>query len=296
MSDASRADEVHHPINIAVEDQHLGRCEVRSPSRAGARAPLGISHFSFPQTANDDLEGSVPVKRTYERHKPREADLRCKTTLTSIHPLDYEQARIAFNRSWEIGLGLDTAVTLRPAAFRTMTPEERDRQTALFLKRTRSFYAANDDMPELAYLMTREADYGDEAGISEHIHLLIHCGTKRGRSRLKSYLHGRYTTIEAKVKVASPDRVRLPGGEIGDASTYSLKAVSARYAHKYGFPHRFSGPVYGARVFWSTNLNPVRPLFRVPKPKPSKGRVGRPPKIWREAACASSRYPPPRSG
>jgi hypothetical protein len=265
VSDEFEAQAPQAPLEIVVVDQHLDAPEAVSPSRAPARALLGIGVPPSIPASNDDVPGAVAVKRSYQRRKPREADLRCRTMVSSIHPVDYDQGRIAFNRSWEIGLGLDTAVTLRPAAFQSMSPEDRDREVRLFLKRIRSFYADNDDMPPLAYLLTREAEYGDADGRSEHVHLLIHTSDPKVKRKLRRYLHRRYSTVEAKVKAASPERVRLPDGRIGDASTYSLKAVSAPYAEAYDLPHRFSGPVYGARVFWSENINPVRPRIRIPR-------------------------------
>lgn len=270
MSDEFVAQDHQAPLEIVVVDQHLAVPEAAVPSRAPARALLGTSSPSVIPPANDDVPGAVAVKRSYKRHKPQEADLRCRTMVSSIHPEDYDQGRIAFNHSWDIGLGLDTAVTLRPAAFQGLTPEDRDREVRLFLKRIRSFYADNDDMPPLAYLLTREAEYGDADGGSEHVHLLIHTRTPKVKRKLKRYLHRRYSTIEAKVKTASPERVRLPEGQIGDASTYSLKSVSAHYAEANNLPHRFSGPVYGAKVFWSENINPVRPRIRVPRPRTRK--------------------------
>ncbi len=265
VSDDFEAQGSREPSEIVVSDQYLDAPMAASPSRGRAQAPLGIGSGPTSPASNDDAPGAVAVKRSYQRRKPREADLRCSTMVSSIHPADYDQGRIAFNRSWEIGLGLDTAVTLRPAAFQDMTPEDRNREVRLFLKRIRSFYADNDDMPPLAYLLTREAEYGDVDGGSEHVHLLIHTNTTKARRKLKRYLHRRYSTIEAKVKTASPERVRLPNGQIGDASTYSLKSVAAPYAEANDFPHRFSGPVYGAKVFWSENINPVRPRIRVPR-------------------------------
>lgn len=264
------------PLEIVVVDQHLAVSEAVAPSRAPALALLGTSSPQIIPPANDDIPGAAAMKRSYKRRKPREADLRCRTMISSIHPVDYDQGRIAFNRSWEIGLGLDTAVTLRPAAFQGMTPEDRDREVRLFLKRIRSFYADNDDMPPLAYLLTREAEYSDASGNSEHVHLLIHTSTQTVKRKLKRYLHRRYSKIEAKVKTASPERVRLPDGQIGDASTYSLKSVSAHYAEANNLPHRFSGPVYGARVFWSENINPVQPRIRIPRSK-AKNHIGRSP-------------------
>lgn len=283
VSDPIEAQEIPTPSGIALSDEVPAGIEDAFSSRAGAWTPLGISSPQPLQAANDNALGVVAVRRTYQRRKPRKSDLRCRTTLASIHPVDYDQARIAFNRSWGIGLGLDAAVTLRPAVFQTMTFEERDREVRRFLKRIRSFYADNDDMPPLAYLLTREAEYGDVEGCSEHVHLLIHTGTGKVKRKLRRYLLQRYTEIEVKVATASPDRVRLRGGEIGDASTYSLKAVDAAYAKKHELPHRFSGPVYGARVFWSKNLNPARPRIRVPRPK-AKGQIGRPSEAQPKAA------------
>lgn len=274
MSDEFEAQRLLTPPEIVVVDQPLAIREASSPSRGRAQALLGKNYPHSPQSDNDDNPGRTEIKRAYRRRKPRETDLRCRTMVSSIHPIDYEQGRIAFNRSWEIGLGLDAAVTLRPAAFQSMTPADRDREVRLFLKRIRSFYADNDDMPPLAYLLTREATFGDEAGASEHVHLLIHTGNGKVKRKLRRYLRQRYSDIEAKVKTATPDRVSLPKGQIGDASTYSLKAVAAPYAKEYNLPHRFSGPIYGARVFWSENINPMRPRIRVPRPKP-KSQTGR---------------------
>lgn len=265
MSDEIQAQQLKSQPEIAVTDQSVDALGSRSPSRAGAQAPLGTSYPSRSDTDLASAPDHARIKRKYQRRKPRETDLRCKTMASSIHPVDYEQGRTAFNRSWEIGLGLDTAVTLRPAVFRTMTPEAREQEIRLFLKRIRSFYADNEDMPALAYLLTREAEFNDKDGASEHAHLLIHTGSPEAKRKLKSYLRRRYTAIEAKVKSASPKRVRLANGTFGDASTYSLKAVAAPYAATYEVPHRFSGPVYGARVFWSGNINPVQPRIRVPR-------------------------------
>ena len=272
MSDEIQAQEPKSQPKFIVEDQLLDVIGSGAPSRAGAQAHLGTGYPSQSDPSGDTDQTHVRIKKTYQRRKPREADLRCKAMASSIHPIDYEQGRTAFNRSWEIGLGLDTAVTLRPAAFHTMSPEAREQEIRLFLKRIRSFYADNEDMPALAYLLTREAEFSDNEGASEHAHLLIHTGKPEAKRKLKSYLRKRYTAIEAKVKPASPNRVRLADGKFGDASTYSLKAVAAPYAATYELPHRFSGPVYGARVFWSANINPVQPRIRVPRAK-SKSRT-----------------------
>lgn len=89
----------------------------------------------------------------------------------------------------------------------------------------------------------------------EHVHLLVHA--EGHRDRLERML---VKTLKGKGKVdvrrAKQTIVRLRHGRVTDASTYVLKPVNQKVSRFRPYtPHRNSGPIYGARVGCTRNLN-----------------------------------------
>lgn len=266
------------PEPIAPSDQVLGSIDLALPSRAPAYArvlgtaqPIGIATSEEApnpcgSAANDDTtDGPVQVKRTYQRRKPIRDDRRRNTTSLTIPPRVYDQARTAFANAAHRGLPLDTMLTLRPRVFETLTPEERHAWTKKRLNALRQLFADNDNLPEFAALWSRESvrvrvepPYGAKG---EHIHLLVHTAGAHAvmhKALLKSF--GRY---EADVGPADDLVRRLDNGQLGDASTYLLKAVHQNVWRTYpATPHRPSGEIYGPRVGWTRNILDEQPVRR----------------------------------
>lgn len=263
------------PISLHLEA--LAPFGVEQPSRALAYAcSLGTAppiSSAVPETphnpcgpaANDDIDGPVPVKRTYRRRKPRRDDRRCNTTSLTISPQVYDQARTAFTNATTRGLPLDTMVTLRPVIFEGLTPQERYVWTKKRVNAMRQLFADNDDLPEFAALWSRESTriraeppYGAKG---EHLHLLVH--TAGAREPLRKALHKSFSQREAFVDPADDVVRRLDNGQLGDASTYILKAVHQNVWGAYeATPHRPSGEIYGPRVGWTRNILDELPVRR----------------------------------
>lgn len=262
--------------SLTVEPSR-GRVRVRFPSILGPHDDVlpELPRIELPQAANDDCEGLVAVKRKNTRRKRWEADLRTNTTTKSICWDDYWEGRKAWRWSWELGLGLDCMVTIRPRIFQTLNEVERYERTQRWMRQMREFYRDNDnDLPPYAYVLSREATASD--GTGEHIHWLV--PTAGRQDLVETYLKRKFPEKrEVIIEVAYRGSNRLKDGKIGDAATYLLKAAckSARDSRP-NTPFRLSGPVYGPRVFWSQNLNPTRPRYRVPAPKRQKGRAEQP--------------------
>lgn len=224
------------------------------------------------QAANDDCEGLVEVKRKNARRKDGGADLRTNTMTRSICWDDYKEGREAWHRSWKVGLGLDCMVTIRPRIFQSLDAVERYKETQHWMRQMREFYRDNDnELPPHAYLLSREATASD--GTGEHIHWLL--PTAGRQDLVRTYLKRKFPEKrEVVVEIADQLWRRLDNGKMGNASTYLLKAAcwSVRKSMP-NTPFRLSGPVYGPRALWSTNLNPMRPRYRVPAPKRQRDRA-----------------------
>jgi hypothetical protein len=163
-------------------------------------------------------------------------------------------------------------VTIRPRIFQSINEIERYERTQHWMRHMREFYRDNDnELPPYAYVLSREATAAD--GTGEHIHWLL--PTAGRQELLEAYLERKFPEKrEVRVEVAHRWSIRLEDGKIGNAATYLLKAACKSVRDRNpDTPFRLSGPVYGPRVFWSKNLNPTRPRYRVPAPKRQKGRV-----------------------
>lgn len=266
-----------------VQDQSLtatvsrGRARERFPGILGPHADAlpELPQIEVPQAANDDREGLVAVKRRNTRHKRWDADLRTNTTTKSICWDDYWEGREAWRQSWEIGLGLDCMVTIRPRIFQSIGEIERYERTQHWMRQMREFYRANDnELPPYAYVLSRETTASDSTG--EHIHWLV--PTAGRQDLVKVYLERKFPEQrEVVVEVAHRWSNRLEDGKIGNAATYLLKAACKSVRDWCpNTPFRLSGSVYGPRVFWSKNLNPVRPRYRVPASNRQKSHVEQP--------------------
>lgn len=221
------------------------------------------------QAANDDCEGLVEVKRKNTRSKLGKADLRTNTMTRSICWDDYWEGRAAWHHAWKIGLGLDCMVTIRPRIFQALEAVQRYEQTQAWMRQMRQFYRDNDnELPAYAYLLSREATGSD--GTGEHIHWLL--PTAGRQDLVEMYLERKLPADrEVVVEAAHQWPHILENGKVGNAGTYLLKAACKSVRDRRpNTPFRLSGPVYGQRVFWSTNLNPKRPRYRVPAPKREK--------------------------
>lgn len=264
------------PISLQIEalDAFVAEGSSRVPAYArslGTAPPMRSDPVGSPgnpcgPAANDDAaDGSVQVKRTYQRRKPRREDRRCNTTSLTILPQVYDQARTAFANATTRGLPLDTMVTLRPVIFEGLTPQERYVWTKKRVNAMRQLFADNDDLPEFAALWSRESTrvraeppYGAKG---EHLHLLVH--TAGAREPLRKALHKSFSRREAFVDPADDVVRRLDNGQLGDASTYLLKAVHQNVWRTYpATPHRPSGEIYGPRVGWTRNILNELPVRR----------------------------------
>ncbi|TXN42361.1 hypothetical protein [Methylobacterium sp. WL7] len=264
------------PISLSTEA--LGPIGAELPSRGRARGrnlgtapPIDSTLSETPHNpcgpaANDDAaDGPIRVKRTYQRRKPRREDRRYNTTSITILPQVYDQARTAFANATSRGLPLDTMVTLRPVIFEGLTPQERYVWTKKRVNAMRQLFADNDDLPEFAALWSRESTrvrtawpYGAKG---EHLHMLVH--TAGAREPLRKALHKTFTQREAFVDPADDVVHRLNNGQLGDASTYILKAVHQNVWRTYeATPHRPSGEIYGPRVGWTRNILDELPVRR----------------------------------
>lgn len=274
------------PENTEIDTlgPHLLDGDAALPSRAHASARVPgilrphadhlpeLAQIQPPQAANDDREGLVSVKRKNARHKRWSADLRTNTTTRSICWDDYWEGRDAWHQSWKIGLGLDCMVTIRPRIFQALDEVQRYEQTQRWMRQMREFYRDNDnELPPYAYLLSRESTASD--GTGEHIHWLL--PTAGRQDLVEKYLKSKFPwNREVVVETAHRWSNYTKGGKIGNAATYLLKAAckSVRdWCPKT--PFRLSGPIYGRRVFWSTNLNQTQPRYRVPAPKRQKNRA-----------------------
>jgi hypothetical protein len=160
-------------------------------------------------------------------------------------------------------------VTIRPRVFQTIDAVERYERTKRWMRQMRQFYRDNDnELPLFAHLLSRESTASD--GTGEHIHWLL--PTAGRQDLVKAYLERKFPEErEVVVKAAHQWSNYLDDGKVGNASTYLLKAACKSVRDKNpNTPFRRSGPVYGPRVFWSTNLNLKRPRYRVPAPKRQK--------------------------
>src|SRR4051794_31186558 len=124
-------------------------------------------------------------------------------------------------------------------------------------------------------MLARESKRDGKVGRGEHVHWLVN--TDGCQDIVERYFEARFTESDYEVDVDLRDQrlVYLRGGKVGDASTYLLKACHQHVWHKNKtIPHRPSGPVYGPRILWSTNINSIQPLHRI-DPKTRKDRAVR---------------------
>ncbi|MBO1023012.1 hypothetical protein IPV08_23945 [Methylobacterium sp. SD274] len=176
-------------------------------------------------------------------------------------------------------------VTIRPIEFEVLTPQQRWKETQRWMRRFREFHRTNDNLPSrYAYMLARESTRDGKIGRGEHVHWLIN--TNDRLDVVRGYFKARFTTSDYEIKVDPRDRrlVYLEDGKVGDASTYLMKACHQHVWHRdKTIPHRPSGPVFGPRILWSTNINAIQPLHRI-DPKTRRDRVEQRLKIDREAA------------
>ena len=262
---------------ILVADQQLVLSEQDLPSRGRARAHLGTckpQHTDLPEPANsNDLpEGQTKAKRAWNLRKPERSDLRRRTTTLAIGWDAYEQAKQAYGNAHANGHDLDALVTLRPKIVVDLDPEQREQLFKSQIHKLRNMFVANDDLPEFATVWSRESKrIGTERkpeGVGEHLHALVATG---GRLDLvERYLRKHLSGPEVDVRPADAVAKRLRNGQIADAGSYVLKAVTPRYWKTFPeTPHRASGPIFGQRVGWSLNLLPEQPIGRKPRPRRS---------------------------
>ena len=262
-------------LEILVADQQLGPPEQDRLSRGRARAHLGTykntpTDLPNPANSNDLPEGQTTPKRAWNLRKPERSDLRRRTTTLAISWDVYEQGRRAYGNAKAAGHDLDCLVTLRPKIVVDLDPEQREQLFKSQIHKMRTMFAANDDLPEFKTVWSRESkrigtDRKPE-GVGEHLHMLLASG---GRLDLvEKYLRKHLSGPEVDVRPADAVAKRLRNGQIGDASTYVLKAVEPRYWRTFPeTPHRSSGPIFGQRVGWSLNLLPEQPIGRQARPR-----------------------------
>ncbi|MGC5781763.1 hypothetical protein [Methylobacterium sp. NFXW15] len=262
-------------LEILIPDQELGLFQPDRPSRGRARAHLGSykpQHADAPEPANDDTLAEAPSKpkRAWSLRKRESEDLRRRTKTLAITGAVYEQGRQAFGSAEAKGHDLDCLVTIRPAAVDTMSPEEREDLFKKMVHAMRTAFAANENLPEPAYLWSRESKRVGTArkpeGVGEHLHVVVASG---GRLDLvEKYFRKHLSGHEVDVRPVDAVTRRLRNGQIGDAGTYLMKAVEPAYWRKFPqTPHRASGPIFGQRVGWSKNLLNEQPVGRKPRPR-----------------------------
>jgi hypothetical protein len=263
-------------LDILVLDQGLGHAEPDRPSRGRARAHLGTHenpHADAPKPANSNVPDEVQPKpkRAWTLRKRERDDLRRRTTTLAIPWELYEQARQAYGNAQIRGHDLDALVTLRPRIVVDLDPMEREELFKRQIHAMRTAFAANENLPEPAYVWSRESKrIGTERkpeGVGEHLHMILATGGRLDlvERYLRKHLRGEH---EVDVTAASAFTKRLRNGQVGDASTYVLKAVEPRYWKTFPeTPHRASGPIFGQRVGWSKNLLAEQPIGRKPRPR-----------------------------
>ena len=261
---------------ILVPDQQLGSLQPDRPSRARhARSPGTYENTEIdlptPANSNTPTEGQPKPRRARKRRKSKRSDLRLKAMTLAIPWELYEQGSRAYGNAPHHGIDLDCLVTLRPEIMVDLDPEQREAWFRAQVNKIRTMYAANDNLPEFACLWSRESrrigTAGKYEGVGEHIHLLLPAGGRFDilKGYFKKHLRGQF---EVDVTAASNLNRRLRNGQIGNASTYVLKAVEPAYWRAYPqTPHRASGPIYGQRVGWSLNLLDEQPVGRKARPR-----------------------------
>lgn len=255
---------------IPLADQLLATQTMIAPSRTSAHTRISIPTDtpSSPKkkraktpalkATNDDRRPPNKRKKRPSRRKPKRNDKRRNRRSMVISKKDYEGGMHAFGRAFLKNLQLDTMVTLRPADFDHLNPDERHAWCMRRIKALGQWFSDNDNRPEFAALWSREAkkvvDDQKVTAEGEHMHILVHAGENRAdlERMLRKSLKGRN---EVDVRPATQEVMRLDCGWFGDAATYVLKAVSQQVwkAHRT-IPHRPSGPIWGTRCGWTNNI------------------------------------------